>query len=208
MADAGHVAWDMERFQFLDEAGRVRQHSPVAAPPVQAEQQLRALRSHPGHLPGPRLRPLRHHLRPRQDRLDRLRPACVGRSGARGMEAVPGACRRGPARLGGDLFAHACATTGAACAASSTRRMCGPGRSRSSRPSTSWTSPISENVYAGNAMNRRLFYQYGLLLPASPHGYVGQGLGQGVSAGADRPDRADALSSRRTSRRSRSTASG
>jgi alkyl sulfatase BDS1-like metallo-beta-lactamase superfamily hydrolase len=42
---------------------------------------------------------------------------------------------------------------------------------------------VSENVYAGNAMNRRLFYQYGLLLPASPHGYVGQGLGQAVSAG-------------------------
>ena len=37
---------------------------------------------------------------------------------------------------------------------------------------------VSENVYAGNAMNRRLFYQYGLLLPASPHGYVGQGLGK------------------------------
>jgi alkyl sulfatase BDS1-like metallo-beta-lactamase superfamily hydrolase len=43
---------------------------------------------------------------------------------------------------------------------------------------------ISENVYAGNAMNRRLFYQYGLLLPVGPHGYVGQGLGQSVSAGA------------------------
>lgn len=43
---------------------------------------------------------------------------------------------------------------------------------------------ISENVYAGNAMNRRLFYQYGLLLPASPYGYVGQGLGQAVSSGA------------------------
>ena len=43
---------------------------------------------------------------------------------------------------------------------------------------------VSENVYAGNAMNRRLFYQYGLLLPASPHGYVGQGLGMSVSAGA------------------------
>lgn len=43
---------------------------------------------------------------------------------------------------------------------------------------------ISENVDAGNAMNRRLFYQYGLLLPASPYGYVGQGLGQGVSAGS------------------------
>ena len=42
---------------------------------------------------------------------------------------------------------------------------------------------IAENVFAGNAMNRRLFYQYGLLLPRAPHGYVGQGLGQGVSAG-------------------------
>ncbi len=43
---------------------------------------------------------------------------------------------------------------------------------------------VSENVFAGNAMNRRLFYQYGLLLPASPYGYVGQGLGQAVSAGS------------------------
>ncbi|MEP2706635.1 MAG: MBL fold metallo-hydrolase [Roseibium sp.] len=42
---------------------------------------------------------------------------------------------------------------------------------------------ISENVYAGNAMNRRLSFQYGQVLPTSPHGYVGQGLGQGVSAG-------------------------
>jgi len=42
---------------------------------------------------------------------------------------------------------------------------------------------ISENVYAGNAMNRRLFYQYGLLLPASPYGHAGQGLAQNVSIG-------------------------
>lgn len=42
---------------------------------------------------------------------------------------------------------------------------------------------VSENVYAGNAMNRRLFYQYGLLLPVAPHGFVGQGLGPRVSAG-------------------------
>jgi alkyl sulfatase BDS1-like metallo-beta-lactamase superfamily hydrolase len=42
---------------------------------------------------------------------------------------------------------------------------------------------ISENVYAGNAMNRRLFYQYGILLPASPFGHAGQGLAQNVSIG-------------------------
>jgi alkyl sulfatase BDS1-like metallo-beta-lactamase superfamily hydrolase len=43
---------------------------------------------------------------------------------------------------------------------------------------------VSENVYAGNAMNRRLFFQYGILLPVNPYGYVSQGLGQGVSSGA------------------------
>jgi alkyl sulfatase BDS1-like metallo-beta-lactamase superfamily hydrolase len=42
---------------------------------------------------------------------------------------------------------------------------------------------VSENVSAGNAMSRRLFYQYGVLLPASPFGYAGQGLGQGVANG-------------------------
>ncbi|TVS20904.1 MAG: MBL fold metallo-hydrolase [Planctomycetaceae bacterium] len=42
---------------------------------------------------------------------------------------------------------------------------------------------ISENVYAGNAMNRRLFYQYGVLLPVNPYGYVTQGLGHGISRG-------------------------
>lgn len=43
---------------------------------------------------------------------------------------------------------------------------------------------VSENVFAGNAMNRRLFFQYGILLPVNPYGYVSQGLGQGVSSGA------------------------
>ena len=42
---------------------------------------------------------------------------------------------------------------------------------------------IAENIYAGNAMSRRLFYQYGVLLPASPYGHAGQGLGQNVAAG-------------------------
>jgi alkyl sulfatase BDS1-like metallo-beta-lactamase superfamily hydrolase len=31
---------------------------------------------------------------------------------------------------------------------------------------------IAENVYAGNAMNRRMFFQYGVLLPRSPFGHV------------------------------------
>ena len=42
---------------------------------------------------------------------------------------------------------------------------------------------ISENVYAGNAMNRRMFGQYGVLLPASPFGHVDQALAKNVAAG-------------------------
>jgi alkyl sulfatase BDS1-like metallo-beta-lactamase superfamily hydrolase len=42
---------------------------------------------------------------------------------------------------------------------------------------------VAENVFAGNAMNRRLFYQYGMLLPVAPHGFVTQGLGHKISAG-------------------------
>lgn len=43
---------------------------------------------------------------------------------------------------------------------------------------------VSENVYAGNAMNRRLFFQYGILLPRSPFGHVDQSIGKNVAAGA------------------------
>ncbi len=42
---------------------------------------------------------------------------------------------------------------------------------------------VSENVYAGNAMTRRLFYQYGVLLPTSPFGHVDQSIGKNVSSG-------------------------
>ncbi|MCH7567586.1 MAG: MBL fold metallo-hydrolase, partial [Nitrospirae bacterium] len=37
---------------------------------------------------------------------------------------------------------------------------------------------VAENVYAGNAMIRRSFFQYGALLPISPFGHAGMGLGQ------------------------------
>ncbi len=42
---------------------------------------------------------------------------------------------------------------------------------------------VSENVYAGTAMNRRLFFQYGVLLPRSPFGHVDQSIGKNVAAG-------------------------
>lgn len=42
---------------------------------------------------------------------------------------------------------------------------------------------VAENIYAGNAMSRRLFYQYGVLLPANPYGHVDQKIGKNTAAG-------------------------
>ena len=42
---------------------------------------------------------------------------------------------------------------------------------------------VAENVYAGNAMNRRLFFQYGVLLPPSPFGHVDQAIGKNTAKG-------------------------
>jgi alkyl sulfatase BDS1-like metallo-beta-lactamase superfamily hydrolase len=42
---------------------------------------------------------------------------------------------------------------------------------------------IAENVYSGNAMTRRLFFQYGVLLPRSPFGHVDQSIGKNTAAG-------------------------
>jgi alkyl sulfatase BDS1-like metallo-beta-lactamase superfamily hydrolase len=42
---------------------------------------------------------------------------------------------------------------------------------------------VSENVMAGNAMTRRMFYQYGVLLPRGPFGHVDQSIGKNTAAG-------------------------
>ena len=42
---------------------------------------------------------------------------------------------------------------------------------------------ISENVYAGNAMSRRLQYQYGALVPRNPYGHVDQAIGKNIASG-------------------------
>ncbi len=42
---------------------------------------------------------------------------------------------------------------------------------------------ISENVFAGNAMSRRLQWQYAVLLQRNPHGHVDQAIGKNVANG-------------------------
>ena len=42
---------------------------------------------------------------------------------------------------------------------------------------------ISENVFAGNAMSRRLQWQYAVLLARNPHGHVDQAIGKNIASG-------------------------
>ena len=42
---------------------------------------------------------------------------------------------------------------------------------------------VAENIYAGNAMTRRMYFQYGVLLPRSPFGHVDQSIGKNTAAG-------------------------
>lgn len=43
---------------------------------------------------------------------------------------------------------------------------------------------VAENVYAGTAMTRRAFLQYGVMLPHSPYGHVDMAIGKNASIGA------------------------
>ena len=43
---------------------------------------------------------------------------------------------------------------------------------------------ISENVFAGNAMSRRLQWQYAVLLERNPYGHVDQAIGKNVASGS------------------------
>lgn len=56
------------------------------------------------------------------------------------------------------------------------------GKVRIIAPKGFMEAAVAENVLAGNAMSRRAQYMYGSLLPPSPRGHVGAGLGLATSA--------------------------
>jgi alkyl sulfatase BDS1-like metallo-beta-lactamase superfamily hydrolase len=57
------------------------------------------------------------------------------------------------------------------------------GKVRVIAPEAFMHSAISENVMAGNAMARRVTYQYGSLLPKSPRGQLDSAIGKGIPSG-------------------------
>ena len=106
-ADAGHVAWDMKRFQFLE--SKIDEFDSIH-PSLLRQSKLNnnygLYEVIPGIYQVRGRRPFRHHLRSRQDRLDRLRPSGFGRAGA----GAPGNCFRNMwavvCRLSAVIYSH------------------------------------------------------------------------------------------------------
>ena len=105
-ADAGHAAWDMARFRFLDQEAEFELDPPVAAPVSRLNNNYGLYEVVPGlyQVRGFDLSNVTF-LRGKTGWIV-IDPVVTAEAGARRLEAVPGAQGRGPAGLGGDLFPH------------------------------------------------------------------------------------------------------
>ena len=183
MADAGHVAWDMEAFQFLDEEGDFDSIHPSLTRISRLNQNYGLYEVMPGIY---------------QVRGFDLSDITFVR-GSTGWivfdplisaEVVRAAWSLFQEHVGEGLpvsaviYSHSHADHWGGVRGIIDDEDVASGRVEVIAPRDFMEHTISENVFAGTAMNRRLFYQYGLLLPVGQHGYVGQGLGQNTSGGA------------------------
>jgi alkyl sulfatase BDS1-like metallo-beta-lactamase superfamily hydrolase len=184
MADSGKVAWDMERFRFLDAQDEFETIHPSLHRQSKLNNNYGLYEVLPGQI---------YQVRG----LDLANITFVrGKSGwivfdtMVCAETARAAWKLFQAHAGGNLpvsaviFSHTHGDHWGGIRALIDEADVKSGRIPIIAPVNFMEYTVSENVYAGNAMNRRLFYQYGVLLPASPYGFVGQGLGQAISAGA------------------------
>ncbi len=183
MADAGHMAWDMARFQFLDENRDFDSIHPSLLRQSRLNNNYGLYEVMPGiyQVRGVDLSDIT---------FVRGKTGWIVFDPLVSAEPVRAAWKLFQQHVGGGLpvkaiiYSHTHGDHWGGVRGLVTDDDVRSGRVEIIAPADFMSFTVSENVYAGNAMNRRLFYQYGLLLPASPHGYVGQGLGQAVSAGA------------------------
>jgi alkyl sulfatase BDS1-like metallo-beta-lactamase superfamily hydrolase len=184
MADAGHVAWDMERFQFLDAQDEFDTIHPSLHRQSKLNNNYGLYEVSSGHIYQVRGFDLANITFVRGKTgwivFDTLVSAEPARAAWKLFQDHVGA----GLPVSAVIYSHTHGDHWGGVRAIVDEADVNAGNVPIIAPVDFMEYTISENVYAGNAMNRRLFYQYGLLLPASPYGYVGMGLGQAVSAGS------------------------
>lgn len=182
MADAGHVAWDMQQFRFLDERDTFDSIHPSLARISRLNNNYGLYEVVPGiyQVRGFDLSDLT---------LVRGKSGWIVFDPLVSQETARAAWTLFQKHVGGGrpisavIYSHTHGDHWGGVRGLLEEEDVRSGRVPVIAPAGFMAHTVAENVYAGNAMNRRLFYQYGLLLPSNPHGYVGQGLGQRVSAG-------------------------
>lgn len=184
MADAGHVAWDMERFQFLDSQDEIDTVHPSLHRQSKLNNNYGLYEVMSGHIYQVRGFDLANITFVRGKTgwivFDTMVCAETARAAWKLFQDHVGA----GLPVSAVIFSHSHGDHWGGVRGIIDEADVRSGKIPIIAPGNFLEYTISENVFAGNAMNRRLFYQYGLLLPASPYGFVGQGLGQAVSAGA------------------------
>ena len=184
MADAGHVAWDMERFQFLDSQDEFDTIHPSLHRQSKLNNNYGLYEVSSGHIYQVRGFDLANIT------FVRGKTGWIVFDTMVSVETARAAWKLFQDHVGAGLpvsaviYSHTHGDHWGGVRAIVDEADVKAGKIPIIAPVDFMEYTVSENVYAGNAMNRRLFYQYGVLLPASPYGYVGQGLGQAVSAGA------------------------
>jgi alkyl sulfatase BDS1-like metallo-beta-lactamase superfamily hydrolase len=184
MADAGHVAWDMERFQFLEEDREFDSIHPSMLRIARLNNNYGLYEVIPGiyQVRGADLSDITF-VRGKTGWIvfDPLVSAEVVRAAVKLFQEKVGEDRP----ITAVIYSHTHGDHwGGVRGLDIKDEDVASGKVQVIAPVDFMDFTISENVFAGNAMNRRLFYQYGLLLPVSQHGFVTQGLGHKISAGA------------------------
>jgi alkyl sulfatase BDS1-like metallo-beta-lactamase superfamily hydrolase len=183
MADAGHVAWDMEQYQFIDQQDEFDSIHPSLHRIAKLNNNYGLYEVSPGiyQVRGFDLAQI-SFIRGKTGWivLDPLVSAETARAGLKLLQEHVGE----GLPVTAVIYSHDHADHWGGVRGIVEEADVRAGKVAIIAPDGFMEALVSENVFAGNAMNRRLFFQYGTLLPRSPYGYVGQGLGQGVSAGA------------------------
>lgn len=183
MADAGHVAWDMERFQFLNEDREFDSIHPSMLRIARLNNNYGLYEVIPGiyQVRGFDLSDITF-VRGKTGWIvfDPLVTAEVARAAVKLFQEKVGEGRP----ITAVIYSHTHGDHwGGVRGLDLKDEDVASGKVQVIAPVDFMDFTISENVFAGNVMNRRLFYQYGLLLPVSQHGFVTQGLGHKISAG-------------------------
>ena len=181
MADAGHTAWDMERYLFLDEPGEINSVHPSLLRISELNNNYGVYEVIPGiyQVRGFDLAQLTF-VRGKTGWIV-FDPLTASETARAAKELLDRHVEELPVSV--IVYSHSHLDHFGGVLGLVSREDVAAGKVEVIAPRDFMEFAVAENVLAGTAMSRRSMMQYGTLLTPSPYGHAGQGLGQNVAAG-------------------------